>query len=308
MQPSVDDSVTRVLLQDVRAFCAVAAASSITAAAVAFGEDKGALSRRVRRLEAALGCALLRRGARAVTLTEEGAVYYEAARRALVMLDDGRDALRERESELRGNVRITAPGDLATALLAPLLAEFLAEQPRVSIDVVVSSDLLEFETHDIDLALRATRALGDSDLVATKLSMASGGLFATPEYLRLRGTPRTPKELTRHSLLLRRSSARRTTTLELASGERSQRVTVSPRAVAPDFGFLLAAALAGAGITELPCPIAEEHVRRGVLARVLPEHEPFSAALFLLARKSAALPRRVRVLRDFLLARIGEAT
>lgn len=309
MQRRVDDYDTRdrVHLQDVRAFCAVAAASSITAAAAASGQDKGAMSRRVRRLEAVLGQTLLRRGARAVTLTEEGAAYYQAARRALRILDDGRDAIRERQREPEGNVRITAPADLAAALLSPMLAEVLAVHPRVSLDVVVTNDLLDFETHDIDLALRATRALGDSDLVATRLGSASGGLYASVTYLERHGVPRTPAELAAHALLLRRASARRAVTLALEAHGRIRKVILSPRACALDFNFLLAAALEGAGIAELPRPIAEQHVRRGVLVHVLPDHAPFSATLYLLARRSTVLPRRVVVVRDLLLSRLGVA-
>lgn len=304
MKHSVDESDTqgRVHLDDVRAFCAVAAASSITGAAATLGEDKGAVSRRLRRLEAALGQQLVRRGARAASLTEEGTIYFEVARRAMTLLDDGRDALRERHGAIEGSVRVTAPGDLAATVLAPAVDGFLAKHPRVAIDVVVSDSLLDFEAHDIDLALRAVPSLSDTDLVAQELSLVQGGLFAAPSYLDAHGTPTAPAELASHALLLRRPSGRRASRITLEAHGKTRRIDVTPRVASSDFAFLRAATLAGVGIAELPDLVVAEDVRLGALRRVLPQHRAFTARLYLLSRKSRVLPRRVRALRDFLAA------
>src|SRR5690625_2882886 len=136
MELMVDETETLGgALEDIRAFCAVVELGSISGAAQHRGETKGAVSRRISRLEQRLGTLLLSRTPRAVTATEEGLAFHAKARDALDLLDDAAESARQSQAIPRGRLRVTAPHDLGLELLPPLMTRFRAEHPQIAIDL-----------------------------------------------------------------------------------------------------------------------------------------------------------------------------
>jgi DNA-binding transcriptional LysR family regulator len=287
-------------LPDLVAFLRVVDHASFSRAAAVLGESKGMVSKRVARLERAVGAVLLQRTSRSVALTEAGTYFREAALAALETLGQATYRVRQGQDEPEGTLRLTAPHDLARDLLPPIIGSFLSSFPRVRVELVPSDAMLDLAAHRLDLALRATDALADSSYVANRLTPLELGLFAAPEYLRVAGTPRgSLAQLgSRHRLLLRLSDARASDGVWLQrEGGSPERVPGRPGFQATSFAPVVAAAIEGLGIACLPEIVARRAVRERRLRRVLPAYAARSAHLYLIHAKGL-LPARVRAFRD----------
>ncbi len=302
MKRHVSETATQTPdLLDLRAFCTVVDQASITASAKILGETKGSVSRRVTRLERALGVTLLRRSPRLVQPTEEGAAYRQRVGRVLELLDEANGQLQAEGSEPRGHLRVTAPYDLATGEFAPHLAEFSRRFPGITLELLLTDAVLDFDAHQIDVALRAASAMRDSALIARKLVDVHGGLFASPSYLQSHGAPRKVSDLTRHRLLSVQATRGEGTWALRKVGAKPHRLRVRVAIAASDYGFCREAARAGAGIAVLPSLVARQDVKEGTLAPVLPSYVLFEAAAYVVYPATRFLPRKVRVFRDFMI-------
>lgn len=289
-------------LLDLRAFCLVIDLGSITAAAKALGETKSSVSRRIARLEHGLGVQLLRRSPRLVQATEDGLAYRMRVGRVLELLEDANTAVQQARATPSGHLRVTAPFDLGVSLLAPLVAGFSERFPEVSVEMLLTEARLDFDAHQIDVALRVTTSLQDSSLIAHKLQSIEVGLFAAPAYLRRHGAVREPDDLQEHRMLLARAT-RGHATLVLASRDGREHAKVRVRAAisASDFSFSREAALAGAGIALVPRVIVQRDVDRKKLVPVLEDHAPEgSATLYLVHAGTRFLPAKIRAFRDYM--------
>lgn len=287
---------------DLRAFCLVVDQGSFTAAARILGETKGTISKRLTRLERIVGVRLLRRSPRSVQPTEDGAQYRVRVGRVLELLDEAQAVAQHASATATGHLRVTAPYDLATGVFAPQVEAFSRRYPEISVEMVLTDVMLDFDGHQIDVALRASTALRDSALIAHKLVDMEGGLYASPDYLSEAGSPSKPAELGKHRILAVHAS-RGVASLELQKrgSKRRHKVRVRTCITATDFGFCREAALAGGGIAELPSLVAQLDAETGGLVPVLGEYVLFRAAAYLVHSATRFLPPRVRVFRDFML-------
>lgn len=289
-------------LGDLRAFCLVVDLGSVTAAAARMGETKGSVSRRLSRLEAELGAVLVLRTPRLVQPTDEGRDFRQRVGRALDLLDDAAAHARHAESSPRGHLRVTAPTDVALIMLGPIVASFTQAHPAVTVEVLLTERTLDFDADAIDVAIRASRALGDSSLVAHKIADIEGRLFASPAYLEAHGTPRAPSDLAARPLIVG-GAERGAATLRLKSSSGGGAVEISVRAAvsASDYAFARAVALEGAGIALLPVPIVRADLESGALAPVLDGWVGFGARLYLVHHATRLLTPKVRAFRDHVL-------
>lgn len=292
---------------DLRAFCLVVDLGSITAAAKTLGETKGSVSRRITRLEHALGVELLRRSPRLVQATEDGVAYRMRVGRALELLEDANVAVQQARSRPRGHLRVTAPFDLGLSILAPLSAGFAERFPEISLELLLTEALLDFDAHQVDVALRATSSLPDSSLIAHKLQHIEVGLFAAPSYLRKHGAVRRPEDLAGHRLLLAQT-ARGHATIALSARDGRDRAELRVRAAisASDFSFCREVALAAGGIALVPAINVRGDLDAKRLVPVLKDYAIHGAAsLYLVHPGTRFLPSKIRAFRDYLLDAFG---
>lgn len=289
-------------VNDLRAFCRVVDLGSITGAAKALGETKGAVSRRITRLEGALGVVLLRRSPRLVQPTEDGAAYRASVGRVLEMLDDANTQARRAVSAPSGHLRVTAPVDVGLTLMAPIAAGFVERYPDITVEMILTEKLLDFDGHQIDVAVRAGSALQDSALVAHRLLDVRGMLYASPAYLESHGAPRRPEDLAAHRLLLVQTE-RGAASLTLHRDGEEHRLRLRSRSSlsGSDFAFTREVALGGSGIALLPDIIARSAVEAGTLVPVLKDWVGFSGTLFAVHHGTRLLTPKVRVFRDHLI-------
>jgi len=289
-------------LNRVHAFVQVVEKGSFTAAAQSLGLPKSSVSRSVSRLEQDLGVTLLRRTTRTSTLTDAGVAYYERARAAVQQLVEAADAASDAGDEPRGVVRLTAPIDVSGRMLTEPLVRFVREHPRIHLDLVLTARQVDLVAEGIDLAVRAGR-LADSTLIARRIGATPVALFASPEYLARRGRPKKLADLARHDCVLFRGNGMRSRwTLDGPRGEES--VEVQGPISADEMQFVVNATDLGAGVAMLPVGLAQASLDAGRIVRVLPELSQRGGSIYVVHPSMKHLPRRVALLRDFLLAEL----
>jgi DNA-binding transcriptional LysR family regulator len=289
-------------LNELAVFSAVVRHGGFTAAARALGLQKSTVSRMVARLEERLETRLLLRTSRQLALTEAGRTFLERCDEGL-RLFDAAEGVVEAEERVAGLVRLTAMPDFAARYLAPLVGEFAKVQPRVQVELVLTTRLVDLVDERIDLAIRSG-PLPSSSLVARRVATASRCLVASPRYLEAHGRPRSVTDLMRHQCLAYRTTDGSVSwRLQTSRGPRNVRFTA--RLAADDFTVLLDWALTGLGITLLPGFVCEAALASGALVRLLPASVHEQVPLYLVHPQGRHLPARVRLLHDFIVERLS---
>ena len=302
-------------LKDIRAFCLVVDLGSVTAAASALGETKGSVSRRLTRLERAVGARLIHRSPRSVQPSEEGVEYRARIGRALEMFDDATAALQQRQEAPSGLLRVSAKQVVAVGLLAPVVGRFHARYPDVGIDMIITDRHLDFDAEHLDLAFVGSQGpLPDSPLVGTRILDACDfdlGLFASPAYLKERPGPRSPEEIERHALLLPFGGQRDRDATFMHRKEPARRMSIRIRATVSsnDAAFVRELAISGGGLAFMMRGSVDQDLTAGRLVEVLQDWHfapsSSSAGVFMLHRGGPFVPPKVRAFREFVLEALG---
>lgn len=283
-------------LNDLRALVRVVAAGSMAAVARAEGVPVSTVSRRVARLEEALGVQLLVRAGRGLTLTEDGRALHARAEGAVRELEQAGEALRAAAGEARGRLVISAPHDLtASPALARLLLAYRARCPAVQVEVRLESHLVDLAQEGVDVAFRGHVAgvPGQGELMSRALASFEVGAFASAEHLSRYGIPHEPEALLAHPLALH--VAQRGRPLVLRRGD-EERTLDLPEPVVQVNHFLLLRdlLLGGVGVGLLPLPEGEQ----SGLHPVLPGWRAVAGRLSLVWLASRHLSPRVRLFVD----------
>lgn len=291
-------------LNAVSAFAKVVELKSFRAAAAALGTPKSTVSRKVAELEDALGARLLERTTRSLRLTDAGKAYHTRICPALDALGEAERAVEEQSAKPSGRLKLSMTVEGGQTLLGPILGEFLRLYPDVQVEVELLDRRVDLIEEGFDLAIRAG-ILSDSSLIAKKLgSPGCLHVFASPKYLKARGTPKHPRELAQHDcLIMSAQSAPGVWTFK--DKKKAVTVKVGGRSEANSFMLLRELAIAGHGFVRLPRYLAAEALRRGelvsVLTRYLPDAMPWHA-VFPSARN---LSPKVRALVELLETRFA---
>jgi DNA-binding transcriptional LysR family regulator len=265
-------------LNDIVVFARVVEAGSFTAAARLLGMPKTTVSRRIAALEREVGVRLLQRTTRSLTMTDAGRLYYEQSSQALRTIEDANLRLAEARAEPSGTIRISAPVGFGGYFLTSTVFDFLAAHPKTKVELRLTDDTLNLVGNGIDLAFR-TGVLSDSTLIARKLGSTHRILCASPDYLARRGVPVVPADLARHHCVIAGPSvASAHWVLDGPQGQET--VTVAGRFAANEMQAVVAAAIAGYGIAQLPYQVAEASIRDGRLRRVLGDYTTPAGGLY----------------------------
>lgn len=287
-------------LLDVLAFARVAETGSFARAAAQMGISKSIVSRRVARLESELGAKLLTRGARGAQRTGVGESYYVRAANILAELEAAREAVADAVTQLAGPIRLTAPLSFGTMHLAPALADFARDNPKVELDAMFEDQVVDLVGGGFDLAIRIGN-LADSSLIAKRIAPVRRVLLASPAYLAAHGNPGHPRDIAAHDVLAYANSDR----WRFRVGSRWQHVRGRARLRANNGEMLSAAATAGLGLVILPSFIASPAIERGELVAVLTDFPLEEGGLYAVMPPGRAATARVRALVDHLAARFG---
>lgn len=297
----MERSSSSVDLVDVLAFVRVVETGAFARAAERMGISKSIVSRRVARLEEQLGAKLLTRTAAGAQPTDIGQAYYERASNILAELDAAQEVVAEQVTQIAGPIRLSAPLSFGTQYLAPALADFAREHPRVELDVSLSDRKVDLAGGGYDLALRIGK-LEDSALIARKIAPVRSGLFASPDYIERHGAPTHPRDLQGRDLMVYTNAP---AGHQWPFRDKSEHVRGVTRLRADNGELLREAACAGLGIVLLPTFIAAPAIESGGLAPVLRDFPLVESGLYVVMPPGRATTARVRALVEFLAARFG---
>ena len=256
-------------LELIRIFVKVIQYSSFSKAAEVLKMPKSTVSRSISRLERETGTRLLVRSTRSLTMTQAGQLFYEASLGPIHLLEEAQKSLYGKDNLLTGTVRITAPEDLGTFVIAPAIAKLSAQHPLLRFELKYTDTLIDLVKEGFDIAVRIGR-MKDSGL---KLKNAGEVILvpvASPTYLKGKEKIKSPKELSQHQCLtldLKKTAKQ----WILESGSKKVQVPIQAKILSNQMSSLVRMALADGGIALVPIYICKNYLNDGRLVRVLPE-------------------------------------
>lgn len=291
-------------LLEMEIFATVADAGSISGAAERLDMVKSAVSKRLADLEIRLGVSLMTRTTRRLSLTDAGAEFYKCCTAILAEVAAAEAGVTEADAELSGPIRIAAPLSFGLLHLGPVLVKFMQRHPAVNVTVHFNDRQVDLVAEGFDLGIRIAK-LGDSTLVARKLTPVRMLVCASPAYWAANGRPKEPADLKNHLALRYALTAQRNWTYTAPDGTRGS-VTVPTRHAANNGVFLRGAAVAGLAMVRLPAFIVHEQITARELEPVLLDYRWNDVHAWAIYPQTRRLPARVRALIDYLAEVFGD--
>ncbi|GGN61686.1 LysR family transcriptional regulator [Novosphingobium indicum] len=287
------------LLSCIKTFVEVAHTKSFTAAAQRRGLSRASATKHVAALEDRLGARLFTRNSQFVVLTEAGETMLSGSVRLLEELEGLTEQVKGQTKEVTGLIRIGVPPSFGAHYLVPALINFLEDAANVEISIFLDDGSSNLVREGLDISIRIGESLPDTDEVAKLLTDAPQLAVASPEYLARAPRLETPEDLANHQCLVH---ALKSPTEKWSFVGPDGPVTVKVKGrISANFGTpLLAASVAGQGITIHPTYMVKEFVQAGKLVVVLPDYQPTALRIHAIYPQRRFLPVRIRIFLDFL--------
>lgn len=281
---------------------AVVQAGSFVGAGEAMGLTQSAVSRAVARLEERIGVRLFRRTARSISLTDEGRRFYESVAPHLAAIADATTEAGGSASRVRGRLRVNVDAGIGQFVLTPRLPAFLAQHPDLAVEIAVRDRMGDLVRDGFDVSVRF--GLPEPSALKARLLLRTRVLTcASPAYLARHGLPRRPRDVEKHQCVLMRDPATGTHfEWEFVRGRKVVPVNVSGQLTVDQTGSLLAACLAGQGITQVLALYARDLLADGRLVQVLPEWAQETYPLYAYHHAARLQSAKVRAFLDFVVA------
>lgn len=287
-------------LDDALIFTRVVECHSFTSAAALLGMQKSTVSRRIVQLEERLGVRLLNRTTRKLRLTEVGQAYYDRCRQIMQEFAEAEEAIMQLQSEPTGLLRVTSPIEFGQLFLGNVIGEFVRRYPALQLEVELTTRVVDPVEEGVDIAIQLGRPQ-DSSLVARPMLISPRQLFASPAYLAEFGTPGQPEDLLRHRCIQTLSDEGRKWHFQ----EPSVSIAIPHAITVNNITFAREAALAGAGIINVPSFIAQTQVSEGRLCRVLEHCVLPSTELYALYPSRRFQVMKVKTFIDYLMEQLA---
>ena len=289
---------------EMQTFNAVVDAGSFVKAAEALAMSKAAVSRYVVDMETRLGVRLQHRTTRRLSLTEEGQVFYGRSKELLAELAEAEDEISSRSHAASGLLRINAPFTFGVLHLAPLWGAFMAQNPKVKLDVTLADRLVDLVEEGYDMAIRIA-SLENSTLVSKRLASTRMLLCASPQYLALHGTPKEPAELAAHAVISYSYWSTRDE-WHFTGPQGPVSVKTNPCIHTNSGDTCRAAALAHQGVILQPDFLVGPDLAVGTLVEVLPQYRSLELGIYAVYPTRKHVSAKVRALIDFLSAHFAQ--
>jgi DNA-binding transcriptional LysR family regulator len=245
------------------------------------GVSSSALSQTVSALEQALGIRLLNRTTRSVAPTDAGERLMKRLAPALEDIRLALDDLNRLKESPSGTLRINAPGPAVDHVLCPLAFDFMRSYPEVKVEIVSDAAVIDIVAQGFDAGVRFGRQLAQ-DMIATPLGPPLRyAIVGSPAYLRQRGEPSTPHDLSHHDCIRRRFPGGTVATWNFVKDDEALEVTPEGRLTLSSAHQELQAALAGRGLAHVFEDYTTAHIASGALVEVLADWSPRLPSWFL---------------------------
>ena len=258
-------------LQAMEVFVQVVDAGSFTRAADSLQMPKATVSTLIQSLETSLASRLLHRTTRHVSVTSDGAAYYERCVRILSDVRDAEESLSRHRFSPSGRLRVDAPTGLACEILIPALPDFFERYPDITLEMGSTDRPVDLVEEGVDCAVRGGE-LFDSNLIARRVGVINFVTCAAPSYIDRFGMPLHPNDLERHRCV-NYFSAKNGKVSHWDFTRDGERIEVMlPGAIAlNDSNAYVKAGLAGLGVINMTDYLLSEQLSTGKMVRLLPE-------------------------------------
>ena len=283
-------------LKSMVVFAQVIEQGSLSAAAKHIGLSRAVVSYHIKKLEAQLEVKLLNRSTRSINLTEAGLAYYE---RCSVIAEQAAAANRQIENfknEPVGLLKITCPVNIGLKSIVPALNKFKKIYPKISLDVMLTDEVINIMKEGIDLAIRGA-PLPDSGLQASKLATLTTCLCASPEYIRQFGHPKNPEDLQAHQWVIYKLT---TGVVSLTKGNQSYSITTKGSITTNNSAARTAFVEAGHGLGRIPLYDALPKIKAGTLVTIMDDYTLSDINVFGVFPPGTANSKKLRLLLNFL--------
>jgi LysR family transcriptional regulator, transcriptional activator for dmlA len=296
----------RIQPADLGFFSVLVAAGSLSAAGREQNISTAAVSKRLAQIEARLGVTLLNRTTRRMSLTAEGEVYLEHARRILGDIDEMEQVLGRSKSTPSGLLRVNATLGFGRSHVAPIISRFARKYPRVDIRLQLSVDPPPLTEDAFDVGIRFGPP-PDARVVARLIAPNRRLLSASPAYLARHGEPRAPSDLAHHNFISIRQGEEAYGLLRLTRGRagKTESVKVRGSLTTNDGEIAVSWALDGHGILLRAEWDIERYLRSGRLVSLLPQYQAPNADIYAVYPQRHQAAARVRAFVDFVALSMG---
>lgn len=294
----MEAKIRRPSLVAINAFRRVVETHSFNAAGRSLEMTGGAVSKLVAQLERDLGVRLLHRTTRTVSVSDEGAVFYEAAVRILDEVDAAADAVRAEAAAPAGRLKVSVPTSFALMWLAPRLPPFIDAHPLLEVDLTLNDRYVDIIEEGFDCAIRIAAQLPDSTLVARPLGQVQRVLVAAPRYLQHAPALESPHDVDQHACLLY-SQAGGPVEWPLRGTPGGKPLSVSGNCRVNNSVMLRELLLAGLGITLTPDFVVRDLLDSGQLVEALAAYRPPPQSVFGVVAHQRHVPHKVNAFLEF---------
>jgi LysR family transcriptional regulator for bpeEF and oprC len=293
-------------LQAMEVFTRVVETGGMTRAADSLGLPKATATTLIQRLEAHLGLKLLNRTTRRVSVTPDGAAYYERCLAILAEVRETEESLTQQHTAPRGRLRVNVPTLMARSVFVPALPSFFARYPKIELALACSERHVDLIEEGIDCAIWSGE-IEDSSVVARRVGFLYFATCAAPSYVAAHGQPAHPDDLVRHQCI-NHFSPRTGKVFDWVFSKDEARVQTSLRGhiALEDENSYVAAAEAGLGIAQIPAFVLKEAMEHRSLELVLGDWFPEPAPLYVVYPQNRHLSSKVRVFVDWVAALLSE--
>jgi LysR family transcriptional regulator for bpeEF and oprC len=287
-------------LQAMQVFTRVVDTNSFTRAAETLDLPRASVTTIIQNLEAFLGTRLMHRTTRRLSLTPDGAAYYERCVRILADVEETEASFQSGNKKPHGKLRIDMPGSIGRLLVIPSLCEFHTRYPDIDLQLGLSDRPVDLLQEGVDCVVRVG-ALQDSSLVARRIGLFEGVTCASPDYIKRAGMPASLEDLDNHKAV-NYFSSRTGRTLDWAFLVEGKEVEVKMKSIVSvnDADAYVTCGLEGFGLIQPALFMVLPHLRAGQLVEVLPELKPLPMPISVVYPHSRHLSPKVRVFVDWI--------
>jgi DNA-binding transcriptional LysR family regulator len=285
------------LLDGIAVFVGVINTGSFTAAAQALGRSTSYVSKEITRLEKRLGCRLLNRTTRTISLTDVGRAYYERCNQIVIDAENAERSINRLQDKPRGLLRINAPASFGSTHLLDVLSQFMHLYPEVKLEIEFNDRLIDVVAEGYDVVIRVGE-IKDTNLVARKFTSSRGVIVASPSYIKNKGCPKQAKDLMQHDCIAYSLLPTPTQWSFYKNGEHTN-ITIDPRVMCNSAAIEVAMVMNGIGITRLPLFTCEQEVKNGKLQVILDDYDQMNFNVYAVYPHRQYLTAKVRAFVDF---------
>jgi DNA-binding transcriptional LysR family regulator len=291
-------------LQAMEMFVRVVETGSFSKAAHEFATTQPTVTKQVAAIESRLKVRLLNRNTRGVSLTEAGTLYYDKCKSILREADEADNIVQLRQTQAQGLLRVGSSVAFGRRVVVPLALEFMALHPQLRVDLSFEDRYTDLVAQGIDVAIRLGK-LADSSLGARFLGTNPWLMVASPRYLKKRGTPKRPADLSAHDALIYSSVQGNDVWRVVSPKGEAATVPVTGKLRSNNLSAVLAAARSHLGIAALPWYVAADSLASGRVVEVLKGHSLPEQEIHAVFPSPKLVPGKVQAFVAFLQGKFG---